>query len=122
MIMEIEPTTHILDIHHVDKSRDQNEFDELLASLADTLGPSSGLTLEDVNVASLMRSMKYYDSKEGDWAKYAFGNMEMDYTRNLIDEGNGKSNLVRLPYSKTGRPRAVADEHTTVALARLDSW
>lgn len=101
MNMEISPATHLLGIHHVDTSQDQNPFDKLIASLSETLSPSSGLTLDDVNVASLMRSMKLYNSQECDWAKYAFGNNAMDYTRNLIDEGNGKGNLVCLLYSKS---------------------
>lgn len=94
MIMEISPASDFLGIHHVGTSHDQTPFDDLVASLTETLGPSSGLTLDDVNVASLMRSMKLYNSQESDWAKYAFGNNDVDYTRNLIDEGNGKSNLV----------------------------
>lgn len=100
MAMEILPTENFHGIHHVGTSQDHTPFDKLVASLAETLGPSSGLKLEDVNVALLMRSMKLYNSQECDWAKYAFGNSAVDYTRNLIDEGNGKSNLVCLLYSK----------------------
>lgn len=121
MIMEISPTTNLLGIHHVGTSQDRNLFDKLAASLAETLGPSSGLTLDDVNVASLMRSMKLYNSQECDWAKYAFGNNAMDYTRNLIDDGNGKSNLVCLFYSKSGHFCPVANDCGSVARARVVS-
>jgi hypothetical protein len=41
--------------------------------------------------------MEQYNSKEAEWEKYAFGDTSRPYTRNLVDEGNGKSNLVRLP-------------------------
>lgn len=121
MATEIPPTTSFLGIHHVGTSQDQNSFDKLVDSLAETLGPSSGLNLDDVNVASLMRSMKLYNSQECDWARYAFGNNDMDYTRNLIDEGNGKSNLVCSLYSISGHFCPVADECTTIARARVDS-
>ena len=62
--------------------------------------PVSGVKLEDVDVSSLMRLMKLYVSRRCDWAKYALGDGDAAYTRNLVDEGNGQSNLVRtLPYS-----------------------
>lgn len=57
-----------------------------------------------------MRSMKLYNSQECDWVKYAFGNNAMDYTRNLVDEGNGKSNLVCLLFSKSDHFCPVADD------------
>jgi cysteine dioxygenase len=41
--------------------------------------------------------MENYTSCESEWSKYAFSDLSRGYTRNLVDEGNGKSNLVR-PY------------------------
>lgn len=38
--------------------------------------------------------MENYTSSEKDWEKYAFADLSRGYTRNLVDEGNGKSNLV----------------------------
>lgn len=94
--MEILPaTSKFPGTSHVGTVQDHSPFAELVASLAAALGPSSGRTLDDVDVAPLMRFMKLYTSQECEWAKYAFGNNAVDYTRNLIDEGNGKSNLVR---------------------------
>lgn len=40
--------------------------------------------------------MEEYISNEKDWDKYAFPDFSRGYTRNLVDEGNGKSNLVSL--------------------------
>jgi cysteine dioxygenase len=74
---------------------DTNRFDELVKALKEALGPSSGLTSDDVDVEYLTRLMKGYESKEEDWQKYAMGDASRGYTRNLVDEGNGKSNLVR---------------------------
>lgn len=71
-----------------------DRFDELVWALKDVLGPSSGLTCDDVDVGQLMRLMDEYDSRGGEWQRYAFGDHSRGYTRNLVDEGNGKSNLV----------------------------
>ncbi|KAG6358552.1 hypothetical protein INS49_012069 [Diaporthe citri] len=118
MAMEILPTTDFHGTHHVGTSQDETPFDKLVASLAETLSTSSGLTLDDVNVASLMRSMKLYNSQECDWAKYAFGNNAVDYTRNLIDEGNGKSNLLVLVWCP-GRGSPVHDHGNAHCLMKI---
>ena len=71
-----------------------SRFDNLVLALKEALGPSSGLTSDDVNVDFLTRLMTDYDSQPAEWSKYAFGDASRGYTRNLVDEGNGKSNLV----------------------------
>jgi cysteine dioxygenase len=71
-----------------------NEFDKLVLALKDALGPSSGLTSDDVDVEQLKELMLAYRSNEDDWKQYKFGDASRGYTRNLVDEGNGKSNLV----------------------------
>jgi cysteine dioxygenase len=72
----------------------QDRFEELVLALKDVLGPSSGLTSEDVDVRTLMELMQAYDARDMHWSRYAFGDASRGYTRNLVDEGNGKSNLV----------------------------
>ena len=73
-------------------------FAELVLSLKEALGPSSGLTSDDVDVDYLRRLMEDYDScHDTTWARYAFEDASKGYTRNLVDEGNGKSNLVSAP-------------------------
>lgn len=62
--------------------------------LSAALGPSSGLDSDDVNPLDIQRLMERYVSNSGEWASYALGDGSRSYTRNLIDEGNGKSNLV----------------------------
>lgn len=73
---------------------DMNRFDELVLALKDALGPCSGLTSDDVDVEDLSRLMQDYCSDEMEWSKFAMGDPSRGYTRNLVDEGNGKSNLV----------------------------
>lgn len=78
-------------MHQVDR------FESLVLALKDALGPSSGLTSDDVDVDFLTQLMKGYDSGDNRWTRYAFGDSSRGYTRNLVDEGNGKSNLVSTP-------------------------
>ncbi|KAI0545204.1 cysteine dioxygenase [Xylaria curta] len=92
--MEVHPAVGIPDVKHVDTSPYPNHFDKLVTSLTKTLSLSSDLMSDDINVALIMRLMRLYDSQEHDWARYAFGDSDTDYTRNLVDEGNGKGNLV----------------------------
>ncbi|PHH73105.1 hypothetical protein CDD80_4035 [Ophiocordyceps camponoti-rufipedis] len=74
-------------------------FDRLVQELRLALGPSSGLTSDDVDVEYLTRLMEEYNSRQGEWSKFAFGDSSRGYTRNLVDEGNGKSNLLVLVWS-----------------------
>lgn len=74
-----------------------DRFERLVLALKEALGPSSGLTSDDVDVEFLNRLMENYDSSDCNWSRYAFGDSSRGYTRNLVDEGNGKSNLVSRP-------------------------
>jgi cysteine dioxygenase len=69
-------------------------FHKLVSDLSRILGPSSGLNSSDIDVEDLRNLMKDYVSSESDWSKYALSDLSRGYTRNLVDEGNGKSNLV----------------------------
>lgn len=71
-----------------------HHFDDLVRALKDVLGPSSGLDSKDVDLNSIMDLMKKYDAAEEGWTSFAMANPALPYTRNLVDEGNGKSNLV----------------------------
>lgn len=75
-----------------------DRFERLVLALKEALGPSSGLTSDDVDVAFLTELMRDYDGSDNKWSRYAFGDSTRGYTRNLVDEGNGKSNLVSTPH------------------------
>jgi cysteine dioxygenase len=76
-----------------------DRFHQLVSDMNRILGPPSGLNSEEVDVKHLEELMREYTSDEEHWKKYAFADMSRGYTRNLVDEGNGKSNLVsRLPF------------------------
>jgi cysteine dioxygenase len=73
----------------------KDKFHQLVDDLSRILGPSSGLDSADIDVKHLEELMINYISKESEWQKYAFPDLTRGYTRNLVDDGNGKSNLVR---------------------------
>jgi cysteine dioxygenase len=70
-------------------------FHQLVRDLSNVLGSSSGIDSADVDPKDLQTLMEEYNSNKLEWIKYAFGDKSRAYTRNLVDKGNGKSNLVR---------------------------
>ncbi|KAK4187113.1 RmlC-like cupin domain-containing protein [Podospora australis] len=98
---------------------DMNHFDGLVQALKDALGPCSGLTSEDVDVKYLQKLMKDYDSSdEREWSKFAMGDASRAYTRNLVDEGNGKSNLLVLVWSP-GKGSPIHDHGNAHCLMKI---
>lgn len=71
-------------------------FHQLVQDLSDALGPCSGLDSDEIDPSHIVELMRKYDSKTSEWQKYALADYTRPYTRNLVDKGNGKSNLVRL--------------------------
>lgn len=71
----------------------QSLFEQLVEGLASSLQFEAGLTA-DGNVKRMMQLMDKYVSRESDWRAYAFADYSRAYTRNLVDAGNGESNLV----------------------------
>lgn len=94
------PATGYLKTDYKMSHHQANRFDDLVIKLKEALGPSSGLTSEDVDVEQLTQLMAAYDSDEQEWERYSLGDHGLPYTRNLVDEGNGKSNLVSLPQTR----------------------
>ncbi|KAM3515798.1 hypothetical protein MY11210_000569 [Beauveria gryllotalpidicola] len=97
---------------------DENLFEELVLALKSALGPCSGLTSDDIDVTFLTRLMKLYDARDRNWAKYAFGDASRGYTRNLVDEGNGKSNLLVLVWSP-GKGSPIHDHGNAHCLMKI---
>ncbi|KAH8912149.1 cysteine dioxygenase type I [Coniochaeta sp. PMI_546] len=95
-----------------------DQFDKLVLALKAALGPSSGLTCEDVDVGFLMSLMQEYDAEDNGWQKYAMGDASRGYTRNLVDEGNGKSNLLVLVWSP-GKGSPIHDHGNAHCLMKI---
>ncbi|KAJ5219099.1 uncharacterized protein N7498_001198 [Penicillium cinerascens] len=79
--------------------RDFDAFEKLVEDLRTALGSSSGLDSDDVDPMNIQQLMEKYISNSSEWESYALGDTSRAYTRNLIDEGNGKSNLLILVWS-----------------------
>jgi len=76
-----------------------DNFAKLVSDLSKVLGPSSGIDSDDVDVEELKDLMSRYNSDAGEWGQYAMGDSSRAYTRNLVDRGNGKSNLLVLVWT-----------------------
>lgn len=74
-------------------------FHTLVEDLSKMLGPTSGIDSADVDPKELQSLMEEYVSNPSEWQKYALGDPSRPYTRNLVDKGNGKSNLLILVWT-----------------------
>lgn len=74
-------------------------FQRLIVEINNILGPTGGIDSSEVEVNLLKNAMVKYDSNEIDWKKYALGDANRHYTRNLVDHGNGKTNLLVLVWT-----------------------
>jgi len=93
-------------------------FQQLIVDIKKILGPSSGITSEDVDPKILQNLMQDYTSDESEWRDYAFPDPSRTYTRNLVDEGNGKSNLLVLVWSP-GRRSKIHDHSGSHCLMKV---
>ncbi|KAF9354954.1 Cysteine dioxygenase [Mortierella sp. AD094] len=75
------------------------DLDDLVRLLHLELG-ADGLDSDGVDVERVQRLMANYKSNESDWEKYALFDKGR-YTRNLVDDGNGKFNLMILAWPET---------------------
>ena len=74
--------------------RQPNDFELLVSRLNEVLGPYKGIDSDDIDPKELEQLMIDYVSNDAHWQKYFFPSEHQAYTRNLVDRGNGKCNLV----------------------------
>ncbi|KAM5441224.1 Cysteine dioxygenase [Microsporum ferrugineum] len=86
----------------------KDAFHKLVEDLSAVLGPSSGLDSDDVDPMDIQKLMEGYVSNPQEWQRYALADTSRAYTRNLVDEGNGKSNLLILVWNP-GRSSPIHD-------------
>jgi len=117
------PTSAFYSAHQQDAVRPMGGLDgfhRLVKALSDVLGPSSGIDSADVDENVLVSLMKDYISDEAQWNQFAFADSSRNYTRNLVDEGNGKSNLLIVVWNP-GRCSPIhdhADAHCVMKLLK----
>ncbi|KAK5152702.1 hypothetical protein LTS14_008236 [Recurvomyces mirabilis] len=102
----------------LDESEPLDGFQGLVNDINHILGPTSGIDSEDVDVEELKAVMRKYSGPDSDWQKYAFADLSRAYTRNLVDRGNGKSNLLILVWSP-GRSSPVHDHANAHCIMRV---
>ena len=78
---------------------DLNSFEQLVRDLSDVLGPTSGLDSNEIDHKELENLLLAYRSETSEWQKYALADYTRPYTRNLVDAGNGKFNLLILVWT-----------------------
>ena len=97
-----------------------NPFQSLIRSITTILGPHSGIDSPSISPSTLISLMKSYTSSDPDWLRYAFADPSLVFTRNLIDRGNGRSNLLILVWTP-GRESPIhdhADAHCVMKVLR----
>ncbi|ORZ11862.1 RmlC-like cupin domain-containing protein [Absidia repens] len=72
----------------------------LIQDIHNVLGPDGGLDSEHIDHNEIISLMEKYGSNVQDWEKYTLFDRSRPYTRNLIDDGNGKFNLMILAWSE----------------------
>ncbi|KAI8886135.1 cysteine dioxygenase type I, partial [Backusella circina FSU 941] len=75
------------------------QLSDLVQSIHSVLG-DEGLDSEKIDVNQIIHLMEKYSTNAKDWSKYTLFDHSRAYTRNLIDDGNGKFNLMILAWSK----------------------
>ena len=82
--------------------QDQSTLDlflRLVKDLKAALSPSFGIGSAEVNTQDLEQRMRDYISHEPDWSHFALADGSANYSRNLVDQGNGRSNLLILVWN-----------------------
>ncbi|KAI4683865.1 uncharacterized protein J4E84_006705 [Alternaria hordeiaustralica] len=87
----------------IGRNTEEDNFHSLVQEINKVLGPSNGIDSDDVDENELQELMKAYTSEESEWKKYYFPSETLPYTRNVVDKGNGKSNLVQSPILESAK-------------------
>jgi len=99
-------------------SEPADRFQALVNSLSDKLGPCSGINSDDVDEKELQQLMEDYVSNSAEWEKYSMAQPGTAYTRNLVDKGNGKSNLLLLVWAP-GRASPIHDHANAHCIMKI---
>lgn len=69
-------------------------FRQLVQGLSCYLASLPSSAFKDINYRLIIKAMENYTSQSSEWEKYAHKNEKQCFTRNLVDPGNGRHNLV----------------------------
>lgn len=99
----------------------KTDFDNLVEKIRLALGPSAGIDSDEANCEHLINLMRRYVSKESEWSKYAFVDTTRNYTRNFVDHGNGKANLLVLVWNP-GKGSLIHDHADSHCIMKVSIW
>ncbi|KAL8656642.1 MAG: hypothetical protein Q9226_002598 [Calogaya cf. arnoldii] len=77
----------------------RSRFRQLINDIRFQLGSDNSLISSDNHRRLLQRRFETYKSEEPGWEEYAFPDFTQTFTRNLVDRGNGKYNLLVLVWT-----------------------
>jgi len=80
--------------HNYLEAQTTDPFHRLVQEIKEHLGTSSGIDSEDVDIDYLRDLMTKYTSNPADWQQYAHLDPGKHYTRNYVENINGKANIV----------------------------
>lgn len=69
--------------------KDDFKLNDLVKSIHEVLG-DDGLDAEHIDATKIISLMERYSSNSADWSQYTLFDHSRAYTRNLVDDGNGK--------------------------------
>ncbi|KAJ2775829.1 hypothetical protein H4R18_005920 [Coemansia javaensis] len=90
---------------------------DLIAALNAAMG-DTGLGEDRATVRRVQQLMRSYVSQSQDWAQYAVYHEGTRYTRNLVDDGNGKYNLLILVWAE-GQASPIHDHAGSHCMMKL---
>ncbi|KAH0343482.1 cysteine dioxygenase, partial [Aureobasidium melanogenum] len=74
-------------------------FGHLVRDIRQYLGPSSGIDSAHVDPDQIKAIMAKYTSDPRHWERYARADKSRGYTRNIVDNVNGKANLILIVWN-----------------------
>ncbi|KAG9763470.1 cysteine dioxygenase, partial [Aureobasidium melanogenum] len=95
-------------------------FGHLVRDIRQYLGPSSGIDSAHVDPDQIKAIMARYTSNPKHWERYARADKSRGYTRNIVDNVNGKANLILIVWNpaKGSLIHDHADAHCIMKILR----
>ena len=79
------------------QDRPSDQFHTLVRELSGYIDTAQSLAFSEIcDPNAVIQRMKQYQSYTREWARYAFRDEAQCFTRNMVDRGLGKSNIVCL--------------------------
>lgn len=105
-------------MHTTHTHKYMNNFKSLVLNIRSCLESNSSLAKLDVRPASLMALFSKYTSNELDWAKYAFYDPQVKYTRNGVSSFGSLANLLVLVWTP-GMGSAIHDHSNAHCIVKV---